>query len=82
MEYRNSYFLSLTLALGGGGVEAMHRYRLCRSLGGTQGRCGRMRKISPTGGFDPRTFHPVASCYTVGSVAEIVGSNPAESMYV
>ena len=33
-------------------------------------------------GFDPRTFHPVASRYTDRSVAEIVGLNPAESMDV
>ena len=26
-----------------------------------QGRCGRVRKISPTPGFDPRTVQPVAS---------------------
>jgi hypothetical protein len=28
------------------------------------GRSGRMRKISPSPGFDPRTFLPVASRYT------------------
>ena len=29
-----------------------------------QGRSGRMRKISPLPGFDPRTVQPVASRYT------------------
>jgi len=32
-----------------------------RRLGGPQGRYGRVRKISPTPGFDPRTVKPVAS---------------------
>jgi len=27
-------------------------------------KAGRMRKISPPPGFDPRTVQPVASCYT------------------
>jgi len=35
-----------------------------RGLGGFQGRSGRVRKISPLPGFDPRTVHPVASRYT------------------
>ena len=39
-------------------------YPLYRRLGGTQGRSGRVRKISPTPGFDPRTIQPVASRYT------------------
>jgi len=29
----------------------------------TQGRSGRVRKISPLRGFDPRTVQPVASLY-------------------
>jgi hypothetical protein len=33
-------------------------------LGGPQGRSGRVRKISPAPGFDPRTVQPVASRYT------------------
>ena len=33
-------------------------------LGGPQGRSGRVRKILPTPGFDPRTVQPVASRYT------------------
>ena len=31
------------------------RYPLYRRLGGPQGRCGQVRKISPPPGFDPRT---------------------------
>jgi hypothetical protein len=40
------------------------RYVLYRRLGGPQGRYGRVRKISPLPGFDPRTVQPVASRYT------------------
>jgi hypothetical protein len=40
------------------------RYPLYRKLGRPQGRSGRMRKISPPQGFDPRTAQPVASRYT------------------
>ena len=36
------------------------RYPLCRRLSGPQGRSGRVRKISPTPGFELRTFQPVA----------------------
>ena len=36
------------------------RYPLYRRLGGTLGRSGRLRKISPSGGFDSRTVQPVA----------------------
>ena len=32
--------------------------------GGPQGRSGRVRKISPPPGFDPRTVQPVTSRYT------------------
>jgi hypothetical protein len=38
--------------------------RLCRRLGGPQGRSGRVRKISSPPEFDPRTVQPVASRYT------------------
>jgi hypothetical protein len=34
---------------------------------GLQGRCGRVRKISPPPGFDPRTVQPVANHHTVAS---------------
>ena len=40
------------------------RYPLYRRLRGTQGRSGRVRKISPPSGFDPRTVQLVASRYT------------------
>ena len=40
------------------------RYPLYRRLGGSQGQSGRVRKISPPKGFDPRTVQPVASRYT------------------
>ena len=40
------------------------RYPLYRRLGGPQGRSGRVRKISPPPGFDPRTVQPSASSYT------------------
>ena len=40
------------------------RYPLYRRLGGPQGRSGRVRKISPPPGFDPRTVQPVAIRYT------------------
>jgi hypothetical protein len=40
------------------------RYLLYRMLGVSKGQCGRVRKISPPPGFDPRTFQPVASCFT------------------
>ena len=42
----------------------MTRYPLYRRLGGTQGRSGRVRKISPLKEFDPRTVQHVASRYT------------------
>jgi hypothetical protein len=34
-----------------------------RRLSGAQGRSGRVRKILPPPGFDPRTVQLVASCY-------------------
>jgi hypothetical protein len=40
------------------------RYPLYRRLGGPQRRSGRVRKISPPPGFDPRTVQPAASRYT------------------
>jgi hypothetical protein len=38
---------------------------LCRRLGGPACRSGRVRKISPPPGFDPRTVEPVANRFTV-----------------
>jgi hypothetical protein len=43
-------------------------YLLYRRLGGSQGRSGRMRKISPQPGFDPRTVQPAASRYTYWAI--------------
>ena len=40
------------------------RYPLYRRLGGPQGQSGRVQKISPQPGFDPRTIQPVGSHYT------------------
>ena len=40
------------------------RHPLYRRLGGPQGRSGRVRKILPSPGFDPRTVQHVASRYT------------------
>ena len=37
------------------------RYPLYRRLGGSQGRSGQVRKISPPPEFDPRTVQPIAS---------------------
>jgi hypothetical protein len=42
----------------------MTRYPWYRRLGRPQGRSGRVPKISPPPGFDPRTAQPVASRYT------------------
>ena len=39
-------------------------YPLYRRLGEPQGRCGRVRKISPPPGYDPRTVRPLAGRYT------------------
>ena len=41
------------------------RYPLYRRLGGTQGRSGRVWKISPPPGFDPRIAQAVASASSV-----------------
>ena len=40
------------------------RYPLYRRLGGPQGRSGRVRKISPPPGFNPRPVQTLASRYT------------------
>ena len=66
--------LSLTLALDGGGWSTPRpgrftpgketRYPFYRRLGGPQGRSGRLRKISPPPGFDPRTVQHIESRYT------------------
>ena len=40
------------------------RYPLYIWLGGLQSQSGRVRKISPPPGFDPRTVQPVTGRYT------------------
>ena len=73
VEERYSFTLPSTSALDGVGGQrhapaalppGKTRYPLYRRLGGTQGRSGWVRKISPQPGFDPRTVQPVASGYT------------------
>jgi hypothetical protein len=71
-EYRYSSILPLISALDGWftprpgrftpGKET--RYPLYRRLGGPQGRCGRVRKISAPSGFHSQTVQLVASRYT------------------
>jgi hypothetical protein len=39
-------------------------YPYYKRLGGAQGRSGRVRKLSPSPGFDPSTVQPVESGYT------------------
>ena len=41
-----------------------NRYPVYRRLSGPQGLSGRVRKISPSPGFDPRTVQSVGSRYT------------------
>jgi hypothetical protein len=68
-----SFYSSLTSASDGVGGQRQvpanlppgnTRYPLYRRLGGPQGRSGRVRKISPPPGFDPRIVQAVASRYT------------------
>jgi hypothetical protein len=72
-EQRYSLTLSLTLALDevGGQRQApaalppgKTRCPLYRRFGGSQDWSGRVRKISPPPGFDPRTVQTIASRYT------------------
>ena len=49
------------------------RYPLYRRLGGLQDRSGRVRKISPTPGFDPRTVQPVPSHYADRAIPASTG---------
>ena len=73
-ELRYSSTLSLTSTLGGGERTArgpglfvprkVTRYHLYRTLGGPQGRSGRVGKILPLPGFIRRTVQLVAIRYT------------------
>ena len=73
--------LSLTSALDGVGGQCYApaalppgktRHPLYRRLGGPQGRSGKVRKFSPSPGFDPRTVRPVASRYTDWAIVAII----------
>ena len=46
------------------------QYTLYRRLGGPQGRAGRVRKISPSPGFEPRSVQSGASRYTDWAIGE------------
>ena len=76
-EWRYSSTLSITTTLDGVGGQryapaalspGKTRCLLCRSFGGPQGQSGRVRKISPLPGLDPRTAQPVANRYTVWAI--------------
>ena len=69
--YRST--LPLTSALDEVGIQShapaallpgKTRYTWYRRLGGPNCRSGRVWKISPPPGFDPRTVQPLASSYT------------------
>ena len=52
------------------------RYPLCRRLDGPQNGSGRVRKISPSQGFDPPTVELVASRFTHYTIpAHVPGVN-------
>jgi hypothetical protein len=60
------------------------QYPLYRRLGGSQGRSGRLWKISPPPAFDPRTFQPVANNYTdwaTGPTVMYLDRQEMQSMY-
>jgi len=72
-DYMCNYTLSLTSVLEGMGGQrhtpaasppGKTRYPLYRRQGGPQGRFGRVRKISPPWGIDPRTVQPASILYT------------------
>jgi len=78
--YNSPLSLTSALDLVGGQRHAMDafppgqtRYPLYRKLVGPQGRSGRVSKISPPPGFDPRTVHSVASRYIYYVMRLIVG---------
>ena len=59
----------------------MTRHPLYRRLGGPQGRSGRVRKVSPLPGFDPRTVQPVANCCTDNAIPAICNTDNNEQPY-
>jgi hypothetical protein len=58
------------------------RYPFYRRLGGSQGRSGRLQKISPPPGFDSRTFQSVASRYTYWAIPAPFKSNSVIVIHV
>ena len=50
----------------------MNLYPLYRRIGGAHGRPGRVPKILPVPGFDPRTFWPVESRYTDYAIPALI----------
>ena len=56
------------------------RYPLYRRLGGPRCRSGRVRKIFPPPGFDPRTVQPVDSRYTDWAIPASSGTNTAPNI--
>jgi len=88
-EYRYSSTLSLTSALDGVGGQryapaalppGQTRYPLYRRLGGPQGRSGRVRKISPPPGYDPRTVQPVTGRYTDCAIPVLLLNTPSNTI--
>jgi hypothetical protein len=66
-EGEEMYSSIITVLAGGGGglPPGKTRYTLYTRMGGTKGRSGQVRKISPPMGFEPRISHQdVASRYT------------------
>jgi hypothetical protein len=57
-------------------------YSLYRRLGGSKGRSSRVRKISPTLGFDPRNVQPVASRYTDWAIPAHNSSSSSSSKLI
>ena len=80
---RRGTALSLTSALDGGRwLTPRHGFTAGKeTLGGPQGRSGRVRKIAPQLGFEPRTAQPVASRYTDWPLKEVfeaeISSHPS-----
>jgi hypothetical protein len=48
------------------------RNSLYRRMGGPQARSGRVRKISPSTGFDPRTVQPIARRYIDWAIPDYI----------
>ena len=70
-RYRSTLSLTSALDVGGWSMPRPGRFTpgkdpvpILQEAGWPQGRSGRVRKISPPPGFDPRTVQPEASRYT------------------